>query len=227
MSTARNQRRHDDRIVKKAGRHYAEHGCDRCGGKGSTSVAVVMPDGTPLCRDCLTPSEARRGIGSIHGIAKVSDGHEADRIWFAANPGQEWRLRPTLHMERAELLGRKAYLELVTTGALAEMPVAVFDERTATHVFTYQIAPGQRIRRLCTPPCPDDQIPTWAEEVVLPAVKAMADASLRANLAFSPEFHALATNAHSILHMPHGHRFAADAMAQGQAMVEGKGVPRQ
>jgi hypothetical protein len=227
MSTARNQRRHDDRIVKKAGQRYAEHGCARCGGKGSTSVAAVMPDGTPLCRDCLTPSEARRGIGSIHGIAAVSDGKASDRVWFAANPGKEWRLRPTFHMERAELLGRDVYAELVTTGGLTEPRTEVFDERTATHVFTYQIAPGQRIRRLCTPPCPEDQIPTWVEEVVLPAVKARAVASLPANLAFSPQFHALAANAYSILQMPHGRRFAADAMAQGEAMREGKGVTRQ
>lgn len=229
MSMARNQRRHDDRIVKQAGRRYAEHGCAHCGGRGSTSVAVVMPDGTPICRACLTPAEARRGIGTIHGVAVVSDGQQADRQWFLENPGKEWRLRALFHMEREELLARDAYMEMALTGDLKPIDGSSFDERTATHVFTYQIAPGQRIRRLCTPPCGNDEVEVWAEEVILPVVKVMAAASLPQNTALTPAFHALATNAASILRMPQGRgrRFAAEALAQGKAMQESKGAVKQ
>lgn len=217
----------NDRILRAAGHRYAQDGCARCGGHGSTSTAVVLPDGSPICVPCLAPGEKQRGIGTIHGIAAASDGQESDRLWFEKHPAAVWRLRAPLHMEREELLARDAYIELATTGDLKPTDRTGFNERTATHVFTYQVAPGQRIRRLCTPPCADDQVERWAEEIVLPAVKAMAARAMQSNLAMTPDFRALATNAASILQTPGGLRFAAEALAQGKAIRESRKETRQ
>lgn len=238
MSAARNARRlrrrqtprpigpNDHQIVRAAGLRYAEDGCARCGGNGSTSTAVVLPDGSPICTGCLKPNERQLGIGTIHGVSVVPLGQEDDRRWFAANPDRGWRLRNPCHGEIEELVARREHLNIMM-GVPQPTFVGGYDEREATAVFTYQVEPGARVRIPCTPPTDLSEIEAWVENLVLPVARRAAEQSMPVNKALTPEARALVLNAASIRQMPHADRFLAEAKAQGEAMRQAKGSTRQ
>lgn len=198
---------------------YEEHGCTRCGGKGVTSIAGVMPDGQIICRACLDPSEHRQAVSWLCGIAAQSDGAANDREWFAKNPGKEWRLRPLFHMEFDELVAQQMYINL--SHGLDMPPPEVMEAAVmSTAVFTLQIKPGKRARILCAPPEDEQTRAAWAGSVMLPLAKAQAARVLAVSERMTPEFRMLAANAAALVVMPRGPEFIATARAQGEAMRE-------
>lgn len=236
MSLARNARRIEARKTRRQAHHvspraaldaYERHGCNRCGGKGSTSVAGLMPDGKIICRACLAPLEHRQAVSWLYGIAERSDGSEDDREWFAANPGKEWRLRAPLHMELDELASQQTYISLAH-GFRATPADAVADTaRRDTAIFTLQIEPGKRARIPCAPPEDEQELADWVEKVMLPSAREQAARSIPQNDNLTPEFRLLATNAVSITAMPIGPQFIAKAIAQGAAMREAEKAVKQ
>jgi ribosomal protein L37AE/L43A len=127
--------------TKRAMNRYDKHGCPRCGDK-TARRGVVLTTGDVICPSCVNVLDKAVGQVQLFQPHHMKPEVAADRAYFEANPGDDWRVRPVHSQDEFRELNAAAKdRHAATHGAVVE-----FDFGPSPVVVVLNLAPGKRLR---------------------------------------------------------------------------------